>query len=584
MVIETATDDNDPVTSPVTSPSEPAPAWVSQYQPGVPATIEVPDEPLGALLARATAAGGDEVALEFFGATTSWRSLDDQVSRLAQALRHRYGVRPGDRVALLLPNSPQHVIAFYAVLRIGAVVVEHNPLYTASELGAMFADHGATVAIAWDVAAPKIADAGLKHLIAVNLLDAFPTVKRLALNLPLPSLRATRDKLHQPMPGADAWRDVVKGPRLAEDHPSPASEDLAVIQYTSGTTGSVKGAMLSHRNLFANALQGAAWMKDAEDGKEVIYAVLPMFHAFGMTLYLTFGVLKRARIVLFPNVDIDMILDVATKRPPTVYCAVPPIYQRTAQRAQERGISLRSARFCISGAMALTDEVVTLWESVSGGLLVEGYGLTECSPVALGNPFWPTRRTGTVGVPFPSTLMKVVDPEDPTREVAQGEIGELLLHGPQVFSGYWHNPDDTAASLLEGGWLRTGDLVTVDADGFTTIVDRLKELIITGGFNVSPTEVEQALRAEDGIADAAVVGLPSSHSGEEVVAAVVAAPGVTLDPDAVRAAARERLAAYKVPRRVFVVKELPTSMLGKVLRKQVRDAILADLPDPSSPR
>ena len=576
MVIGARCRDNGPVTSPVTDRFEPTPAWVAQYQPGVPATIDVPDEPLGSLLQRATSAGGDAVALEFFGATTSWRRLEDQVSRLARALTDRYGVRPGDRVALLLPNSPQHVVAFYAVLRIGGVVVEHNPLYTAPELEEMFADHGATVAIAWDVAAPKIAGTGVQHVLAVNLLDAFPPLKRFALSLPLAKLRATRDKLHQPMPSADAWREVLTGPRLADDHPQPRPDDLAVIQYTSGTTGRVKGAMLSHRNLFANALQGAAWMKDAEDGNEVIYAVLPMFHAFGMTLYLTFGVLKRARIVLFPNVDIDMILDVAKTRPPTGYCAVPPLYERTAKRAQERGISLRSARFCISGAMALTDEVVDVWESVSGGLLVEGYGLTECSPVALGNPFWPTRRTGTVGVPFPSTLMKVVDPEDPRREVAPGEVGELLLHGPQVFSGYWHNPEDTAATLLEGGWLRTGDLVSVDADGFTTVVDRLKELIITGGFNVSPTEVEQALRAEDGIADAAVVGLPSTHSGEDVVAAVVAAPGVTLDPEAVRAAARDRLAAYKVPRRVFVVDELPRSMLGKVLRKQVRDQLLTD--------
>ncbi|QIK73030.1 AMP-binding protein [Propioniciclava coleopterorum] len=561
----------------MTDPShDSAPAWVQQYQPGVPATIDVPDEPLSALLRRASTAGGDEIALEFFGATTSWRELSDQVSRLAHALVHRFGVRPGDRVALLLPNCPQHVVAFYAALRVGAVVVEHNPLYTAPELAEMFADHGATVAIAWDVAAPKIAGAGVEHLIAVNLLDAFPLTKRLALALPVPKLRATRDRLHRAAPGGVPWREVVSGERLADDHPAPTVADLAVIQYTSGTTGRVKGAMLSHRNLYANALQGAAWMTDAVDGAETIYAVLPMFHAFGMTLYLTFGVLKRARIVLFPTFDVDQVLAVAKKRPPSVYCAVPPIYERTAKAAAERGISLRSARFCISGAMALTDEVVELWESVSGGLLVEGYGLTECSPVALGNPFWPTRRTGTVGVPFPSTLMRVVDPEDTSREIAPGETGELLLHGPQVFGGYWNKPADTQATLLPGGWLRTGDLVTVDADGFTTVVDRLKELIITGGFNVSPTEVEQALRQVDGVADAAVVGLPSSHSGEQVVAVVVPEPGATLDPATVRQACRGRLAAYKVPRRVHVVDELPKSMLGKVLRKQVRDALLAD--------
>lgn len=560
------------VTVPVTD--LPEPTWVEHYQPGVGATIDIPDEPLGALLANAVRAGHDEVALEFFGSTTTWTQLEDQVARLAHALVHRFGVRAGSRVALLLPNCPQHVVAFYAALRIGAVVVEHNPLYTAPELTEMFNDHGALVAIAWDVAAPKLAGAGIDHLIAVNLLEAFPAVKRAALALPIPKLRQTRARLHQPAAGAVLWRDALRGPRLHDDAAAPAASDLAVIQYTSGTTGRVKGAMLTHRNLYANALQGAAWMKDAVDGKETIYAVLPMFHAFGMTLYLTFGVLKRARIVLFPTFDVDQVLDVAKRRPPTVYCAVPPIYDRTAKRAIERGVSLRSARFCISGAMALTDDVVERWEAVSGGLLVEGYGLTESAPVALGNPFWPTRRTGTVGVPFPSTLMKVVDPEDVSREVSPGETGELLLHGPQVFGGYWNKPADTEATLLAGGWLRTGDLVTVDADGFTTVVDRLKELIITGGFNVSPTEVEQALLQVDGVADAAVVGLPDAHWGEEVVAAVVAEQGTRLNPDTVRDAARTRLAGYKVPRRVFVLDELPRSMLGKVLRKQVRDGLI----------
>lgn len=553
------------------------PAWVAQYQPGVPAEIDVPHAPLSSLLGRAALDGGRSVALDFFGATTSWSTLEDRVRRLARSLLD-LGVRAGDRVALILPNCPQHVIAFYAVLRLGAVVVEHNPLYTAPELQAMFADHGARVAISWDVAAAKLAGIDLDHVVAVNLLEAFGPLKRAALALPVPALRRTRRRLHAKAPGALRWRDLVeprRARRLARNHPHPADTDLAVIQYTSGTTGRFKGAMLTHANLYANALQGAAWMKDAVDGRETIYAVLPMFHAFGMTLYLTFGVLKRARIVLFPTFDVDQVLDAAKRRPPTVYCAVPPIYERTALRARERGVSLRTARFCISGAMALTDDVVELWESVAGGLLVEGYGLTETAPVALGNPFWPTRRTGTVGVPFPSTRMRVVDPEDPTRDVGQGERGELLLAGPQVFQGYWNDPDATAAALLPGGWLRTGDLVTVDADGFTTIVDRLKELIITGGFNVSPSEVESVLREHHAVADAAVVGVPSHHSGEEVVAVVVPRPGASVDADAVRAFARERLAAYKVPRRVVVRDELPRSLLGKVLRKQVRDDLVA---------
>lgn len=547
------------------------PSWTKNYQPGVPAEIDLPDEPLTAMFERSCHLGGRGTALEFFGARTSYARLGDQVACVAEGLR-KLGVHPGDRVALVLPNCPQHVVAFYAVLRLGAIVVEHNPLYTAAELGRMVADHGARVAIAWDAAAAKL-DGLVETVVAVNLLDAMPRLKRAALALPLPALKKARAKLHAPAPGSLTWAKLVSSRRLKASHPRPRPADLAVVQYTSGTTGAFRGAMLTHRNLYANALQGAAWMKDAVDGRETIYAVLPMFHAFGMTLYLTFGILKRGHLVLFPTFDVDMVLDVARRRPPTVYCAVPPIYERTARRARQRKIDLTSAKFCISGAMRLSDPVVELWESVSGGFLVEGYGLTEASPVALGNPFWPTRRTGTIGVPFPSTLMRVVDPEDPTREVSQGEPGELLLHGPQVFSGYWNDPDASAAALLPGGWLRTGDIVTVDADGFATVVDRLKEIIVTNGFNVSPSEVEEVLAGAPGVSACAVVGIPKPNGDERVVAAIVPEPGHPLDPDALRSFCHESLAGYKVPRRFVEVDELPTSMLGKVLRRQVRDQV-----------
>lgn len=549
------------------------PRWVQNYQPGVRATIDLPTTSLIEMCEQAVLDGKDAVATEFFGRRTSYTALGDQISRAAEGLR-RLGVRAGDRVALILPNCPQHIVAFYAVLRLGAMVVEHNPLYTSRELRHLFEDHGARVVIAWDAAVAKLrdrpSDIEVDHIVSVNLLQEFPLVKRLALQLPLPKLRATRAKLTQPAPNTIPWKKLLDSGPLDPAHPRPTKDDVAVLQYTSGTTGRAKGAILTHLNLYANALQGAEWMKDAVTGKEVIYAVLPMFHAFGMTLYLTFGLLKRAHIVLFPSFDPDMVLDAARKNPPTIYCAVPPIYERTARRSIERGTSLKSAKFCISGAMNLTDNIVDLWESVAGGLLVEGYGLTEASPIALGNPFHPTRRTGSIGVPFPSTLMKVVDPDDPTREIPQGP-GELLIKGPQVFQGYWNNPEETAAALTTDGWLRTGDLVTVDADGFVTIVDRVKELIITGGFNVSPTEVEQVLRSHPEISDAAVVGMRLPGGGEKVVAAVVTKPDFQMDVQALRSWCKERLAAYKVPREIVAVPELPKSMLGKVLRKQVRD-------------
>ena len=554
----------------------PSAPWVRYYQPGVPAEIEAPTESLVALYERSVAEAGPAIATDFFGRTTSYAELGDQISRAAEGLR-RLGVRAGDRVALILPNCPQHVVAFYAVLRLGAIVVEHNPLYTARELRHMFEDHAARVVIAWDAAVAKLrqqpSDIALDQIVAVNLLKAFPTVKRLALSLPIPSLRATRNRLTQPAPGTMSWEQLMAAPPIDAAHPRPAVDDLAVIQYTSGTTGQPKGAMLTHSNLFANARQGEAWMHGARYRSEVFYAILPMFHAFGMTLFLTYGILKQGRLVLFPSFDADMVVDAARKTPPTVYCAVPPIYEATARKAVEKKVDLSSARYCISGAMNLPDSTVELWESVSGGLLVEGYGMTEASPVCLGNPFHPSRRTGTIGIPFPSTWMKVVDTDDPTREVAQGERGELLIKGPQVFQGYWNNPAETERTLLPGGWLRTGDIVTVDPDGFTTIVDRAKELIITGGFNVAPSEVELVLRSHPGVADAAVVGLPAETGGERVVAAVLAQAGEQRDAAGLRAFCRDRLAGYKVPREFYLMDDLPRSMLGKVLRKQVRDSL-----------
>jgi long-chain acyl-CoA synthetase len=551
--------------------------WTRHYQPGVPAQIELPTESLIGLVEKSVREAKNHEATEFFGATMTYAELGDQIARAAESLR-KLGVKHGDRVALMLPNCPQHIIAFYAVLRVGGIVVEHNPLYTARELRHMFEDHAARVVIAWDVAVSKLRnqpeDIELDAIISVNLLKAFPKTKRLALSLPIPKLAKMRAKLTQPAPGTTSWEDFTAGPKIDPAYPKPGVHDLAVIQYTSGTTSQPKGAMLSHSNLFSNARQGMAWMHGAQYRKETFYAILPMFHAFGMTLFLTYGILQQATIVLFPQFDVDMVLDVAKRRPPTVYHAVPTIFEATARRAKERGISLKSAKFCISGAMNLPDSTVELWEAGSGGLLVEGYGMTEASPVCLGNPFHPSRRTGTIGVPFPSTLMKVVDLEDPTKEVAPGERGELLIKGPQVFSGYWNNPTETERTLLPGGWLRTGDVVTVDEDGFTTIVDRVKELIITGGFNVAPSEVETVLRGHPDVVDAAVVGIPSPSGGEVVTAAIITRPGATFDEDKLRAYCKERLTGYKVPRRFVSVIELPQSMLGKVLRKQVKESIL----------
>jgi long-chain acyl-CoA synthetase len=553
--------------------------WLAQYAPGVPHEIEVADEALPDLLDASVARFADQVALDFYGATTTYRELGSQVARMATVLLG-LGVRRGDRVALVMPNCPQHVVAFYAALRLGAIVVEHNPLYTREELQHQFDDHGAEVAIAWDKVAPTLQNvaesAPLRTIIAVDLTTALPRRQRLLLKLPVKKARATRDAMTAPAPGALSWDRLMRAASpLSPEHPRPDADDLALLQYTGGTTGTPKGAMLTHRNLRSNAAQGRAWMPGLEDGHEVVYAVLPLFHAYGLTLCLTFAISIGAVLVLFPRFDVDQVLEASQRRPATFLPAVPPVYQALAEAATGRGVDLRSIRYGISGAMSLPPATVEQWESVTGGLLVEGYGMTETSPVTLGNPAGGTRRPGSVGVPFPSTDIRVVDTHDPSHDLGTDEPGELLVRGPQVFSGYWNRPEETARTLLDGGWIRTGDVVVMDADGFVTVVDRIKELIITGGFNVYPSEVEDVLRHVPGVADAAAVGLPNETGGETVVAAVVAEGFATLDPEAVREAAREHLAGYKVPRQVFVLDELPRSMIGKVLHREVRAQLLA---------
>ncbi|MBG6212710.1 long-chain acyl-CoA synthetase [Cryobacterium sp. CAN_C3] len=551
--------------------------WLASYAPGVPGTIAETTQTLTDMMETSAEQFAPAIALDFFGSTTTYEQLGEQISRAANGLR-KLGVSPGDRVALVLPNCPQHVVAFYAVLRLGAIVVEHNPLYTPRELRHQFEDHGARVAIVWDKAYEAVRafpkDMGVADVVTVDLTRAMPLSKRLALKLPIKKAQEARAALTGgPGKGAITWESIVGARKLHPSHQRPLLTDTAVLQYTSGTTGTPKGAILSHYNLRANAAQGSAWVAGLRPGDETVYGVLPMFHAYGLTLCLTFSMSIGARLVLFPKFDEKLVLDATRHAPPTFLPAVPPIYDRLVMAAAKKKVSLAGIRFAISGAMNLPVLIVERWENATGGLLVEGYGMTEASPIVAGNPIGPSRRPGTVGVPFPSTDIRVVDPEDPTIERGFEEEGELLVAGPQIFSGYWDRPTESAAALLPGGWLRTGDIVRVSADGFITVVDRMKELIITGGFNVSPSEVEEALLSHPDISDAAVVGVPSANGGEDVVAVVVLTPGAELDVNAVREYCRTRLSAYKVPRRIVEVDDLPRSLLGKVLRREVRNRL-----------
>ena len=578
-----------------------------RYQAGIPAVIEAPDAGLGELLETAAHFYPDRVAIDFLGATTTYRELLEASERAARLL-HDAGVRRGDRVALIMPNCPQHVVAVYGALRLGAIVAEHNPLAPAEELRAQLERHGGRVVVAWEkgvdlIVDPRSREAGAagpeadsvdplggRTVFSVDLSAALPARLRAALRLPVARAREARDSMRAPrLPaGVRSWdREAARARPVPASWPRPGGRDVAVLLHTGGTTGAPKAAMLTHTNLRANANQAIAWVPMLHEGGENFLSLLPFFHAFGLTFNLFCAVQKAATQVMMPKFDVAEVLRAQARRPLTFFVGVPVMFERILRAAQEAGTDLRSLRFGVCGAAPMPPAVGAEWERVTGGFFVEGYGMTETSPIVAGTPMGPTRRLGALGLPFPSTDVRVVDPEaleaalgagapvDVDVEVPDGEPGELLVRGPQVFAGYWGDPEATAAAMLPGGWLRTGDMVRRE-ESFLWMADRRRELILTGGFNVYPSQVEAAIRDMDGVADVAVVGMDAGARGETVVAAVVpaegAAPGaITLE--SVRAHAERTLPHYALPRRLEIIDEMPRSVIGKVMRRQVREML-----------
>ncbi|WIY82782.1 AMP-binding protein [Propionimicrobium sp. PCR01-08-3] len=549
--------------------------WAGAYDPAVRREINYPGGTLVDAFDRFTQQFHDRPALDFFGARMNFTELKRAVTNVAGHL-HELGVRPGDYVALLMPTCPQHVIAFYAVLACGATVVEHNPLYTADELGPLFGDHHARVAIVWDAAAPVLQalpeDVAPETIISINMISAMPLLKRLMLRLPIAKAKQSRAQLSRPAKGTISFEKLTGPGRPAPVDLRPAADDIALLLYTSGTTGTPKGVPLTHTNLLASTAQAMEWVTPLKPGRDVFLACLPLFHVFGCSLSMNAGLTDGAMLHLIPKPETGLILDAIKRCTPTMAIAVPPLFERIVDGAAERGVSLRGIRTGISGAMSLRGELIDKWEQATGGLLIEGYGLSECSPIVAGNPVNHDRKADSIGVPFPDTQVKLTDPEDPSREVPFGQPGEILVKGPQVFAGYRNLLTDESDAFVDG-WFRTGDIAKPDEHGFLHIVDRIKEVVITGGFNVYPSEVEQAMRDHDGIDDIAVVGLANELGVEEVVAAVVTTDGLLPNVDELRHSVKERLAAYKVPRRFFVVTELPRNEMGKVLRREVRSRL-----------
>jgi long-chain acyl-CoA synthetase len=546
--------------------------WLASYPDGVPAELDIPVVPLTRLLDDAAAAHPGRPALSFQGGTLTYRELKDNVDRFASAL-HALGVAKGDRVALVLPNCPQHVIAFFAALRIGAVVVPHNPLYTEAELEHQLADCGAKVVVCldrtYDVVAAAKPRTAVEHIVVTSIIDYLPKVKQAMLRLPLGRARKMRAELHVPLPRSGVLQLVsliraASGP-AAQVELDPMT-DLAVLQYTGGTTGTSRGAMLTHHNLVANAHQARAWLQGVEPGREVTLAVLPLFHVYGLTLCMNLTVLLAGNVVLLPRFDLEQVFAAIDRHRPTMLPGVPPIYKALVDSPKVREHDLRSIRACVSGAMKLPVETQQQFERVTGGRLVEGYGMTETSPVTHANPLSDARRVGSIGLPLPLTEAKVVSSDDDAVLVPIGQPGELAIRGPQVFPGYWRGGDQVGVFTADG-YVLTGDIAVMDADGFFTIVDRKKELIIAGGFNVYPSEVEDVLREHPAVADCCVAGLPDRYRGETVKAYVVLKPGSSLTEDEVLEHCRASLTGYKVPKQVEFRESLPRSAVGKVLRR-----------------
>ncbi|MDR7532173.1 MAG: long-chain fatty acid--CoA ligase [Armatimonadota bacterium] len=541
--------------------------WLRHYPPGVPPTLSYPARPLQH---DAAARFPDRPAVTFFGRTLRYRALRGLVDRFAGGLV-RLGLRPGDRVSLHLPNCPQFVIACYGVLKAGGVVVPCNPLYTPREVAEQLADCGATWAITLDLFADRVlaarpADA-LARVVVTRIHDFFPPVLR--------ALYPVRARRHGQWPALPTdprvvrFTDLLRGAPV--QHPAAqAPDDLAVLLYTGGTTGAPKGAMLTHANLVANAYQVVAWSPAAPDEVTTILGVLPLFHAYGLTVVMNASLLRAGRMVLLPRFEVEAVLRAIARHRPHHLPGVPTLYNALLAHPRIGRYDLRSVRACISGAAPLPAEVQARFERATGGALVEGYGLTEASPVTHVTPLVGLRKPGSIGVPLPDVDARIVDAETGQRTLAPGEIGELVVRGPQVMRGYWNRPQDTAAAL-RGGWLYTGDLARMDDDGFFYIVDRKKEMLISGGFNVYPREVEEVLHAHPAVLEAALVGLPDPHRGEVGKAFVVLRPGMQVTAEELLDHCRRHLAAFKVPVAVEFRERLPKSLIGKVLRRALAE-------------
>ena len=554
--------------------------WHDAYDPNVAPEVAFRDLTLRDFLSNSARNFGSCTALSFLGTEISYARLGELVDRFATALS-RLGVEKNSRVAVQLPNTPQSVISFFAIQRLGAQAVMTNPLYVAREIEQQWVDAGCEHAVVADfIYDQKLREMRNRLPVREFIIASVPEYLRFPLR-PLVTFKLRRAEPPlvarvEPGPGIHFFRQLIAETAPSPPHVDIEMDDLALLQYTGGTTGISKAAMLTQRNLSYNTQQIRQWFSAMEDGDEVLLGALPFFHIFGVTVVACLSAFIAAEMALVANPrDIKSVVRTLLQRKVTLLPAVPAMFGSINRFRGIEKKDLGSIRYSFSGSAPMPLDIQQEFERLTGGVVLEGYGLTETSPVATVNPIHGKRKLGSVGVPLPNTDLRLVDAETGTVDVHQGEVGEIWIKGPQVMPGYWNRDEETAAAFGPGGWFRTGDLGVMDEEGYFRIVGRMKDMILASGYNIYPDEIDQVLSAYPGVLESCTIGIPDARRGETVKSFIVLHPGAGVEADELIAYCRENLASYKVPRQIEFRSELPRSSVLKLLRRALRDEEIA---------
>ncbi|GAA0601190.1 long-chain-fatty-acid--CoA ligase [Virgibacillus siamensis] len=546
--------------------------WHRHYPKEIATSLTYDDKPLHDFLRRTAALYPEKKALHFMRNEMSFSEVYTASKKMASYLQS-LGLEKGDRVAVMLPNCPQGVISYYGTLMAGGTVVQTNPLYKEREIEYQLNDSGAAFIVCLDILLPRVTNirgnTELKHTIVTGIKDYLPFPK----NKIYPIIQKRQYNMVVKTEETDDTHIWLNMMDRSDSNYQPVevdpTEDLALLQYTGGTTGHPKGVMLTHRNLVANVQMCNAWLYRMDPSEQIVLGVLPFFHVYGMTTVMNMSMMYGSKMILLPKFDTKEVLKTIHKQKPTLFPGAPTIYIGLLHHPELKKYDLSSIEACISGSAPLPAEVQDQFESVTGGRLVEGYGLTETSPVTHSNFVWADRVNGSIGVPWPDTDCKIINMET-NEEAAVGEVGEVAVKGPQVMKGYWGKRQETD-NVLQNGWMCTGDMGYMDEEGYFYIVDRKKDMIIAGGYNIYPREVEEVLYEHEAVQEAVVAGIPDAYRGETVKAYIVFKAGYKETEEELNAFCRKNLAAFKVPRIYEFRDELPKTAVGKILRRKLID-------------